>query len=110
MPQTRISPKQAFGLYPVETLKWLGTSQGVDAGRNLFHPPEIGGVITWYLWPPRSALLDDRNQLFAESDYKKVDSFFGAVPGWKTTLANDVGNYVLCRRQAPVVEKLLELG
>jgi len=106
-----------FGRLPFRSTSWSEIMMGrapqalsdlveEQLGGRVFHSPDLGGLITWRLWPRIKASIDDRNILSGESAYRDFFRVRKGEFGWKEYLESNKFGQVLLEREAPLIRLL----
>ena len=86
--------------YPAAALKHL-QDEHLDQA-VIFSHPNWGGYITWSLWPRAKAVIDDRNILNTEDDYRFFFTLYQTKAKMKQQWAKTRFDYVLVDPDAPL--------
>ena len=68
----------------------------------IFHGPDLGGSMTWQLWPKQKAWLDDRNQLLGPQIYEDWLNAAAARPDWQKIFEQYKFNWALMPSSDPL--------
>ncbi len=68
----------------------------------LFNHPDLGGLITWKLWPKYHAFIDDRNQLLGVSAYETFFKISKLRSAWQETFDQKRFNLVILSATEPL--------
>ena len=85
-------------------------SESNNSKCRIFHSPNEGGVIIYYLWPQVRVYLDDRNQFYGEERYKEYINIRSLGDDWQKQFEKYNFNYVLEHPKQPIVQELSKLG
>ena len=89
--------------YPLPVINWLALSG--EPG-PVFHTPDMGGIITFKLWPDWRPFIDDRNQLLGEARYRDYFKVVRAEPGWEEVIEKFGFKYLVLSDQDPLASLL----
>jgi len=91
-------------LYPVGAVQYLG---GQKFSGNLMVPFRLGAYVSWKLYPAVKVSLDSRYEVaYPDPVVKGVFDFYGAGPGWRSTLMDSRTDAVLVPVDAAVRTEL----
>lgn len=93
------------GNFPKAAVERLATEQNVG---RIFHTPDWGGYLTFFLWPGTKAFIDDRNQLNSSDMYEDFFTADRAKPGWQEVLSRWKFHWILVQMDAPLSVVLQE--
>jgi hypothetical protein len=74
----------------------------------IFHSPDLGGSLTWSLWPHQRAWIDDRNQLLSREPYQRWLQVSLVRPGWDEILARERFHWALLPTDSPLALVLMQ--
>jgi hypothetical protein len=95
-------------LYPVGAVEYL--DKGKFKG-NLMVPFRIGAYVSWKLYPAVKVSVDSRYEVaYPDAVVKQVFDFYGAVPGWHSTLTDWPTDATLVPRDAAVAASMPSTG
>jgi hypothetical protein len=92
--------------FPVEAVSWLEThpQQG-----HMFNEFDWGGYLLLRLWPDQQIFMDGHTHIYGEALTREYEQVITLSPGWEDILQKYDVNWVIMRRNTPLVKALSTL-
>ncbi|HSL30102.1 MAG TPA: hypothetical protein VK900_12950 [Anaerolineales bacterium] len=90
--------------FPVEAATWLETHS--QEGR-MFNEFDWGGYLLFRLWPAQQVFMDGHTHIYGESLTREYEQVIMQTEGWEDILDTYQVQWVIMRKQAPLVKALL---
>lgn len=87
-------------LPPELSAQALAVLQSFPPHSKIFHTPNVGGFLTWSLWPTQRPWIDDRNEMSGQEIYEDFLTLSRAQPKWKEVLTKYKFDYLLLERNS----------
>lgn len=93
--------------FPVAAVTWLEDQP--EIGR-MFNEFDWGGYLLLSLWPDHQIFMDGHTHIYGETLTREYERVISRSPGWEDILDKYQVQWVIIRKNAPLVPALLALG
>jgi hypothetical protein len=92
--------------FPVDAVSWL---QAHPQNRHMFNEFDWGGYLLLKLWPSQQIFMDGHTHIYGETLTREYEQVITLGTGWQEILEKYDVNWVIMRKNAPLVKALSTL-
>ena len=92
--------------FPVEAVSWLESHPQTG---HMFNEFDWGGYLLLRLWPEQQIFMDGHTHIYGEALTREYEQVVTLSPAWQEILEKYAVQWVILRRNTPLVEALVNL-
>ncbi|HSL43961.1 MAG TPA: hypothetical protein VK897_11060 [Anaerolineales bacterium] len=93
--------------FPVEAVSWL---EAHPQDGHVFNEFDWGGYLLLRLWPSQQIFMDGHTHIYGETLTREYEQVITLSDGWQEILEKYDVNWVIMRKNAPLIDALLASG